>query len=81
MNAISQATEDYVLNPMIQGKATNLHPATILLACIAGGVLGGLYGMILAIPITACIKIMMDEILLPRLKLWLDGRRQDPLPL
>ena len=81
VNAISQATEDYVLNPMIQGKATNLHPATILLACIAGGVLGGLYGMILAIPITACIKIMMDEILLPRLKLWLDGRRQDPLPL
>jgi predicted PurR-regulated permease PerM len=81
VNAISQATEDYVLNPMIQGKATNLHPATILLACIAGGVLGGLYGMILAIPVTACIKIMMDEILLPRLKLWLDGRRDDPLPL
>jgi predicted PurR-regulated permease PerM len=81
VNVITQTVEDYVLNPMIQGKATNLHPATILLACIAGGVLGGLYGMILAIPVTACLKIMMDEVLLPRLKLWLEGKRNDPLPL
>jgi hypothetical protein len=37
--------------------------------------------MILAIPVTACLKILIDEILLPRLKLWLAGRREDPLPL
>lgn len=81
INFIAQSTEDYVLNPMIQGKATNLHPATILLACIAGGALGGIYGMILAIPVTACGKIMLDEVLMPRLKQWIDGRRQDPLPM
>lgn len=81
INFIAQTTEDYVLNPMIQGKATNLHPATILLACIAGGALGGIYGMILAIPVTACGKIMLDEVLMPRLKQWIDGRRQDPLPM
>ncbi len=81
INFIAQSTEDYVLNPMIQGKATNLHPAVILLACIAGGALGGIYGMILAIPVTACGKIMLDEVLMPRLKQWLDGRRQDPLPM
>ena len=73
--------EDYVLSPMIQGKATNLHPAVILLACIAGGSLAGIYGMILAIPVTACGKIMLDEVLMPRLKQWLEGRRQDPLPM
>jgi predicted PurR-regulated permease PerM len=81
INFIAQSVEDYVLNPMIQGKATNLHPATILLACIAGGALGGIYGMILAIPVTACGKIMLDEVLMPRLKQWIDGRRQDPLPM
>jgi predicted PurR-regulated permease PerM len=81
INFIAQSVEDYVLNPMIQGKATNLHPAVILLACIAGGALGGIYGMILAIPVTACGKIMLDEVLMPRLKQWIDGRRQDPLPM
>jgi predicted PurR-regulated permease PerM len=81
VNFVAQTTEDYVLNPMIQGKATNLHPAVILLACIAGGALAGIYGMILAIPVTACGKIMLDEVLMPRLKQWIDGRRQDPLPM
>lgn len=81
VNVVAQLLEDYVLNPMIQGKATNLHPATILLACIAGGALAGLYGLILAIPVTACLKILIDEVFLPRLKQWLEGRKQDPLPL
>jgi predicted PurR-regulated permease PerM len=81
VNFIAQSVEDYVLNPMIQGKATNLHPAVILLACIAGGALAGIYGMILAIPVTACGKIMLDEVLMPRLKQWIAGRRQDPLPM
>jgi predicted PurR-regulated permease PerM len=81
VNAVAQGMEDYVLNPMIQGKATNLHPATILLACIAGGSLAGLYGLMLAIPVTACVKILMDEVMLPRLRQWLAGRKEDPLPL
>jgi predicted PurR-regulated permease PerM len=81
INFIAQSVEDYVLNPLIQGKATNLHPATILLACIAGGALAGIYGMILAIPVTACGKILLDEIVMPRLRQWLAGRSRDPLPM
>ncbi|MBA3697860.1 MAG: AI-2E family transporter [Planctomycetes bacterium] len=81
VNVVVQVVEDYVLNPIIQGKATNLHPATILLAIIAGGSLAGLYGMILAIPVTACLKILTEEVLLPRLKQWLAGNKQDPLPM
>lgn len=81
VNVVAQTVEDYVLNPMIQGKATNLHPATILLACIAGGSLAGLYGMILAIPVTACLKILTEDVLLPRLQQWLAGRKEDPLPM
>ena len=81
INFIAQSVEDYALNPLIQGKATNLHPAVILLACIAGGALAGIYGMILAIPVAACSKIMLDEVLMPRFKQWIDGHRQDPLPM
>lgn len=81
INFIAQTIEDYVLNPLIQGKATNLHPAVILLACIAGGALAGIYGMILAIPVTACGKILLDEVVMPRLRQWLAGRSKDPLPM
>ncbi|MBA3937972.1 MAG: AI-2E family transporter [Planctomycetes bacterium] len=81
VNVIAQALEDYVLNPLIQGKATNLHPVAILLAAIAGGSLAGLYGLILAIPAAACIKILLSEVLMPRIRAWLAGTRRDPLPV
>ena len=80
VNVVAQCVEDYVLNPLIQGKATNLHPVAILLAAIAGGSLAGLYGLMLAIPAAACIKIMLSEVLLPRLRGWLAGGRPEPTP-
>lgn len=80
VNVVAQAIEDYVLNPLIQGKATNLHPVTILLAAIAGGSLAGLYGMILAVPVAACLKILLQEVLMPKVRDWLAGRTEDPLP-
>jgi predicted PurR-regulated permease PerM len=81
VTALVQIVEDYILNPVIQGKATNLHPVTIMLAVIAGGSLAGVYGMLLAIPFTACLKIYISEILMPRVKQWLAGKRKDPIPV
>jgi len=81
VNVIAQILDDYVLSPIIQGKATNLNPVAIVVAVIAGGVLAGLYGMLLAIPVAACIKILYSEVVKPRIQAWLDGRREDPLPL
>ena len=77
----AQITEDYLLTPTIQGQATNLHPLTITLAVISGGVLAGLYGMLLAIPTAACLKILIDEIFMPKLRAWLQGERRDPFPV
>ncbi len=70
VNVIAQVLEDYVLNPLIQGKATHLHPLVILLAIIAGGSLLGLYGMILAVPIAACAKVLLDAVVAPALRTW-----------
>jgi len=81
VNVLAQILDDYVLSPIIQGKATNLNPVAIVVAVIAGGVLAGLYGMLLAIPVAACIKILYSEVVKPRIQAWLDGRREDPLPL
>ncbi|MBN1637046.1 MAG: AI-2E family transporter [Deltaproteobacteria bacterium] len=49
-----QAIEGYLLTPRIMGKRTGLHPALIIFAVFFWGVaLGGILGMMLAIPLTA----------------------------
>ncbi len=70
VNFIAQILEDYVLNPLIQGKATDLHPVLIMLAVLAGGSLAGLYGMLLAVPVAACLKIVLVVEIMPRLRTW-----------
>jgi len=78
---IVQIVEGYVLTPAIAGKATNLDPVTILVAVLAGGAIMGVYGMLLAIPAAACLKILFVEVLLPRIKEWSAGNVEDPLPI
>lgn len=49
-----QAIEGYLLTPRIMGNRTGLHPALIIFAVFFWGVaLGGILGMMLAIPLTA----------------------------
>ncbi|MFN5945443.1 MAG: AI-2E family transporter [Phycisphaerae bacterium] len=79
--AIAQALDDWVLTPLIQGKATDLPMPTIIFASIAGGSLAGFYGLLLAIPIAACIKILVEEIVVPHVKAWAKGERGDLLPV
>jgi len=76
-----QSFDDYVLTPTIQGKGTGMDTPTILFATIAGGALLGLFGMLLAIPIAACLKILIVEVYWPRFEAWTEGRSVDPLPL
>lgn len=76
-----QLLDDYVLTPMIQGKETDLDVPTVLFATIAGGVLFGIYGLLIAIPLAACAKILIREVAWPLVQEWLAGKRSDPLPL
>jgi predicted PurR-regulated permease PerM len=78
---IGQAVDDYFLTPTIQGKSTNLDIPTILFASLAGGILFGIYGLLIAIPLAACIKIALRELFWPRFKAWVEGRETDFLPI
>lgn len=77
----SQTLDDYVLTPAIQGKNTGMDIPTIVFASIAGGALAGVYGLLLAIPTAACIKILLREIIWPRFNDWAAGKTTDPLPI
>jgi len=46
-----------VLEPLIIGQRTALHPAVILLAIMLFGSVWGIVGMVLAVPVTAVVRI------------------------
>ena len=77
---IVQAIDGWLLTPLIAGKATNLDPVTIFVSVLAGGSVLGAYGMLLAIPVAACIKILIQDRLLPKIRAWARGEADDPLP-
>ncbi|HZA20153.1 MAG TPA: AI-2E family transporter [Actinomycetota bacterium] len=45
--------EGDVLQPLVMGKSLNLHPVAILVALTAGGILAGVPGAFLAVPVAA----------------------------
>ncbi len=76
-----QMLDDYFLTPRIQGETTNMDTPTILFASLAGGLLAGVYGLLVAIPVAACLKILVREVVWPQFKAWAEGRADDPLPI
>ncbi len=57
---VVQALEGTVISPKIMGDRVNLHPVTIIVAVMAGTtLLGGVLGGILAIPLTAALRVLM----------------------
>lgn len=49
--------QDYVFQPLVIGRATDLHPLLILFSVLAGERLFGILGVIIAVPVAASIKI------------------------
>ncbi|BAB04985.1 AI-2E family transporter [Halalkalibacterium halodurans] len=52
-----QQLEGNVLSPLIVGHSLHLHPITIILALLVGVEVGGVIGLILAVPILAVLKV------------------------
>jgi predicted PurR-regulated permease PerM len=55
------ALEGLVLQPRLIGSAVALHPLLVLLALGIGGELGGLMGLMLAVPTAALLKVLWEE--------------------
>ncbi|MFK7788018.1 MAG: AI-2E family transporter [Phycisphaeraceae bacterium] len=62
----AQSLDGWVVEPLVQGKATGMDALTVLLVVLAGGAVLGLLGIVLAVPVAACIKILSQELLLPK---------------
>jgi predicted PurR-regulated permease PerM len=56
-----QQFENYVIQPQIHKRAVQLEPFVVLISVLCGGVLFGIVGALLAIPIAASIQIGAQE--------------------
>jgi predicted PurR-regulated permease PerM len=52
--------EDNLVMPFVVGRAVELHPLVTIFAVLAGGQVAGIIGMLLAVPVTAAIKVILD---------------------
>lgn len=50
-----QQLEAHVLQPLLMGRAVSIHPLAIVLALATGGVLAGIIGALLAVPVLAIL--------------------------
>jgi len=57
-----QQFENYLIVPKVMEKSVNLHPIIIILAIMIGGKLAGVMGAMLAVPVTAIITIILDDV-------------------
>lgn len=67
---IGQFIENWILTPWLQSHSTDMSAVTILVVVFLGGAIAGLFGLIFAIPVAACMKIAIEEFVQPRWQQW-----------
>jgi predicted PurR-regulated permease PerM len=58
----AQQIDNHFITPQVMHRVVHLHPAAVILALLAGGTLGGFFGLLLAVPVTAALKIVLGHV-------------------
>lgn len=58
----AQQIDNHFISPMVMQRTVKLHPAIVILALLVGGSLGGIFGLFLAVPATAVLKIIAGHL-------------------
>lgn len=56
---VLRMSEDNFIIPYVVGHAVHLHPVLVLFAILAGGALGGPFGLFISIPTVAVVRILL----------------------
>ena len=67
--AVVMFVDGNIINPRLLSDTVEVHPILVLVALIAGGAIGGIAGMLVAVPTAAFIKIQLDR--------WLEHREKE----
>lgn len=61
---IVQTLENSFLSPYVMGKSVQIHPVLIILTLIIGAEIGGIIGMIIAVPLITIVRAIIVQIYL-----------------
>ena len=59
---VVQQIDNHLISPNVLRATVHLHPAVIILIILLGGGMGGIWGVLLAVPIAAIIKILVGHL-------------------
>ena len=59
---IVQLIDNLIMSPNIMGGSVGLHPMFIIILVLLGASIGGILGMLFAVPITAILKVIAEEL-------------------
>ncbi len=57
-----QQIDNNFVSPTVLRATVRLHPAVVILVLLLGGAVGGLWGVLLAVPVTASVKIIAGHL-------------------
>ena len=60
--AAVQQLDNHFITPQVMQRTVHLHPAVIMLSLLAGGTIGGFFGLFLAVPVAAVLKILISHV-------------------
>lgn len=60
--ALTQLADNVLLQPLIFSRAAQTHPLVILFVVLVGAQLGGLVGMLIAIPVTTTVRVIVEQL-------------------
>ena len=58
---IIQTIDGNIVNPKLLSNSIDVHPVLVIVALLFGGAIGGLLGMLLAVPVAAFIRIQFER--------------------
>ncbi len=59
--SVVQQFENYILAPLVMRKVIGLNPLVILISMIIGGKLGGILGVVIAVPLVAAASVFFGD--------------------
>ncbi|CAM3730861.1 AI-2E family transporter [Alicyclobacillus pomorum] len=62
VNVLVQQCEGNLISPAIMGRTLHLHPMAIVAAILVGGEVGGMLGLICAVPVLAVAKVVYTNV-------------------
>jgi predicted PurR-regulated permease PerM len=56
-----QQIDNHFISPIVMHRVVKLHPVLVMLALLLGGTLGGFFGLLVAVPTAAILKIVIGH--------------------